>query len=97
MLDVKTAFSVVSREESKQKHGFVSVSSSKGQTSAFVGKINDSKRFKGKKNQNLLCKNCGLKGHTIEKYYRNQTWIITILPPGRKPIGCKWLYKIKYK
>ncbi|XP_068483312.1 uncharacterized protein [Phaseolus vulgaris] len=26
----------------------------------------------------------------------NQTWILTSLPAGQKPIKCKWLYKIKY-
>lgn len=22
----------------------------------------------------------------------NHTWIITDLPPGKKPIGCKWIF-----
>ena len=27
----------------------------------------------------------------------NNTWTLTPLPTGKKPIGCKWVYKIKYK
>ena len=27
----------------------------------------------------------------------NHTWTLTPLPTGKKPIGCKWVYKIKYK
>jgi len=26
----------------------------------------------------------------------NKTWILTSLPPGVQPIGCKWIFKIKY-
>ena len=33
----------------------------------------------------------------MEALYRNNTWEITTLPPNRKPIGCRWIYKIKYK
>nr|KAJ0213000.1 hypothetical protein LSAT_V11C400157850 [Lactuca sativa] len=33
----------------------------------------------------------------MEALYRNNTWEITDLPKGRKPIGCRWIYKIKYK
>ena len=25
----------------------------------------------------------------------NGTWVLTSLPPGRKAIGCKWLFKTK--
>ncbi|GKC18163.1 putative RNA-directed DNA polymerase [Tanacetum coccineum] len=33
----------------------------------------------------------------MEALYRNETWDITELPSGRKLIGCKWIYKTKYK
>nr|GEX50798.1 ribonuclease H-like domain-containing protein [Tanacetum cinerariifolium] len=33
----------------------------------------------------------------MDALYRNDTWEITDLPIGRKAIGGKWVYKIKYK
>uniref|UniRef100_A0A2N9FGR6 CCHC-type domain-containing protein n=1 Tax=Fagus sylvatica TaxID=28930 RepID=A0A2N9FGR6_FAGSY len=27
----------------------------------------------------------------------NHTWSLTTLPPGKHPIGCKWVYKVKLK
>ncbi|GKA13762.1 ribonuclease H-like domain-containing protein [Tanacetum coccineum] len=29
--------------------------------------------------------------------YENKTWFMTDLLIGRKPIGCKWVFRIKYK
>lgn len=28
---------------------------------------------------------------------QNNTWTLVDLPQGKIPIGCKWVYKIKYK
>ncbi|KAH9802383.1 hypothetical protein KPL71_001364 [Citrus sinensis] len=28
---------------------------------------------------------------------KNQTWELVDLPPGKKPMGCRWIYTIKYK
>ncbi|GKA31493.1 ribonuclease H-like domain-containing protein, partial [Tanacetum coccineum] len=33
----------------------------------------------------------------IDALYRNHTWTIVDLPKGRKAIGNKWIYKIKFK
>jgi len=27
----------------------------------------------------------------------NNTWNLTSLPVGKQPIGCQWVYKIRYK
>lgn len=33
----------------------------------------------------------------FEALEANQTWEMTSLPKVKKPISCKWIYKIKYK
>ncbi|GKB84829.1 ribonuclease H-like domain-containing protein [Tanacetum coccineum] len=33
----------------------------------------------------------------MEALFKNKTWVLVDLPPNRNTIGCKWLWKIKYK
>ncbi|XP_062014517.1 uncharacterized mitochondrial protein AtMg00810-like [Rosa rugosa] len=33
----------------------------------------------------------------IQALQNNKTWSIVPLPPNKQPIGCKWVYKVKYK
>ena len=32
----------------------------------------------------------------LQAFAANNTWQLTPLPPRKKTIGCKWVYKIKY-
>lgn len=32
----------------------------------------------------------------LQALNQNQTWSIVDLPPGKTPIHCKWVYKIKH-
>ena len=69
---VKSAFAICSREES-YKSASSGVSPNRIPNSAFLGKVNDKKRFPNSNNNNrtnLVCKNCGIKGHTIERCYK---------------------------
>ena len=28
---------------------------------------------------------------------RNNTWSVVSLPPGKKPVGCKWIFNLKHR
>ncbi|WVY98728.1 hypothetical protein V8G54_030879 [Vigna mungo] len=32
----------------------------------------------------------------LQALQNNGTWTLTTIPPGKKALGCKWIYKIKY-
>ncbi|XP_020240327.2 uncharacterized protein LOC109819131 [Cajanus cajan] len=42
------------------------------------------------------CWNNAMKAE-ITALEKTNTWILVELPPGKHPIGCKWVYKIKHK
>lgn len=33
----------------------------------------------------------------IKALEANHTWTLTTIPAHKEPIGCKWVYKVKYK
>ncbi|XP_074277644.1 uncharacterized protein LOC141601275 [Silene latifolia] len=40
---------------------------------------------------------CDAMKSEIEALERNETWELTTLPPDKKALGCRWIYKIKYQ
>ncbi|GJS81971.1 ribonuclease H-like domain-containing protein [Tanacetum coccineum] len=91
--EAKDAFIIISREESHRGIPASSVKVEKPQVSAFVSKTNDNNRKRNSGNwsdsnssianrgnyHSLLCKNYGLKGHTIDRCFE-----IIRYPPGFK-------------
>ena len=33
----------------------------------------------------------------MKSLQKNETWELVECPPGKKPIGCRWIYTVKYK
>ncbi|GJS42865.1 cysteine-rich receptor-like protein kinase 8 [Tanacetum coccineum] len=38
----------------------------------------------------------GMSSEELQALEANHTWTLTLLPPDKKAIGCKWVYKIKF-
>lgn len=66
---VKMAFSICSREESQKISSSTGSSSDKSTPIGFFAKTSDAGKKKNNKNT-FVCKNCGIKGHTIERCYK---------------------------
>ncbi|KAJ0626039.1 putative transcription factor interactor and regulator CCHC(Zn) family [Helianthus annuus] len=86
---VKTAFSIISREESHRGTNVVS----KGQNVGFVSKSNQTfdskKKFNRGPNPNLKCTHCNKLGHTVDRCYE-----IVGYPQGPKSKGDKALIRV---
>ncbi|KAG7581709.1 Reverse transcriptase RNA-dependent DNA polymerase [Arabidopsis suecica] len=39
---------------------------------------------------------CGAIDNEIDAMERTETWEITTLPPGKKAVGCKWVFTVKF-
>ncbi|XP_071719288.1 uncharacterized protein [Rutidosis leptorrhynchoides] len=86
--------------ESKVKHGVekvINYSFLNKENFCFVSNLNKSieptSYFEAAKDKNWV----DAMNDEIFALNRNNTWVLVDLPPGRKPIGSKWVYKIKYK
>lgn len=40
---------------------------------------------------------CSAMDKEMEALTKNNTWTLVPLPPNKRPIGSKWVYKIKYR
>ncbi|GKB33590.1 ribonuclease H-like domain-containing protein [Tanacetum coccineum] len=59
--------------------------------------VNDTRKYGLEKYVTYSNLNTSTMNNEIEALNRNNTWTICDLPEGRKAVGSKWLFKIKYK
>nr|GEW69785.1 putative reverse transcriptase, RNA-dependent DNA polymerase, Gag-polypeptide of LTR copia-type [Tanacetum cinerariifolium] len=86
--------------EGKVKYGVervVNYSNLSNDNFCFTSNINKSIEPKTYQEATLDTNWINAMNNDIEALNMNKTWIITDLPPNRKAIGCKWVYRIKYK
>ncbi|GJV85199.1 ribonuclease H-like domain-containing protein [Tanacetum coccineum] len=85
---------------SNKKYGIekhVNYSKLSGNNMCFASNLNKSSEPNSFK-EAVLDKNwIDAMNNEMEALFRNKTWVLVDLPPNRKTIRCKWLWKIKYK
>ncbi|GJZ46008.1 putative RNA-directed DNA polymerase [Tanacetum coccineum] len=84
----------------KVKYGLdrhVNYSNLSSETYSFVTNLNKAIEPKSYKDASTDPRWVDAMNQEMEAFNRNNTWEICDLPKGRRPITCKWIYKIKYK
>ena len=64
---------------------------------AFMAAVLDSNDPKYFKDADLIKEWCEAMQLEISALESNHTWDVTDLPPGKKAINCKWVYKLKFR
>ncbi|KAK1422630.1 hypothetical protein QVD17_17916 [Tagetes erecta] len=85
--------------EGKVKYGFEKVvhySKLSAENHCFATTLNKSVEPKSSKEALKDINWVNAMNKEMEALNRNKTWDLVDLPPGRKPIGCKWVFKIKH-
>ncbi|GKC47894.1 putative RNA-directed DNA polymerase [Tanacetum coccineum] len=84
----------------KVKYGldrYVNYSNLSSETYSFVTNLNKAIEPKSYKDASTDPRWIDAMNKEMEALNRNNTWEICDFPKGRRPITCKWIYKIKYK
>lgn len=91
---------VISRSINKQytlsAHAFVQPNCSSRTYISFLANISNIQELKSYKQASTNAEWIAAMNKEIETLEANGTWELTQLPSGKKSIGCKWVYKVKY-
>ncbi|KAL6321515.1 hypothetical protein AAG906_019695 [Vitis piasezkii] len=78
-------------------------------TSSPASSVATTSSYNKPRRERPICTHCGLTGHTVYRLWRevmnielqalenNDTWSIFSLPIGKQTVGCKWVYKVKFR
>ncbi|GJS13403.1 putative RNA-directed DNA polymerase [Tanacetum coccineum] len=86
--------------DSKVKYGldkYVNYSNLSSDNYSFVTNLNETYEPKSYKEAAFDPRWIEAINAEMEALIRNMTWVAIELPSGRRPIGSKWIYKVKYK